>query len=79
MDSLKEKLLELLRQKSPRSTYNLASSLNASWHSVHEKLLELQVEGIVERLVVSGMNLWFLKEHRIFNNSLTQKVMMDEE
>jgi DNA-binding Lrp family transcriptional regulator len=69
---MKNRLIEILRERSPRTTAEIAEKLGVSWHTIHEKLLEMQIEGIVKRIVVSGRHLWFLENDKLlekFSNS----------
>ena len=55
------KIIDLLRKKSPETTLEIAKSLKVSWHVVQEHLLEMQIDGRIERIKVGGQNLWYLK------------------
>ena len=55
------KILDLLRKKSPQTTLEIAKGMKLSWHVVQEQLLEMQIDGKVDRIKVGGQNLWYLK------------------
>ncbi len=57
---LSEKIRSLLAEKSPRTTSEIAELLESSWHSIHEKLLELQIIGEVCRIFIGNRHIWFL-------------------
>jgi hypothetical protein len=61
---LREQLLELLDRRSPQTTSELAKSIKGSWHRVQENLLELLIDGKIERMVVGGRYLWFSKKDK---------------
>jgi len=59
---MKERILKLLRERSPQTTAEIAQKVGLSWHTAHERLLELQVEGKIRRMKVGGRHLWFYEE-----------------
>jgi hypothetical protein len=61
---MRDDLVKLLEQKSPQTTAELANKLKLSWHRVHENLLELVIEGRIDRMVVGGRYLWFSKKDK---------------
>jgi len=61
---MREKLLEFLHERSPQTTLELANKIDASWHTVQETLLEMQIEGRVRRMCVGGRHLWFCDEKK---------------
>lgn len=61
---MREQLLELLDRRSPQTTSELAKSIKGSWHRVQENLLELVIEGKIERMIVGGRYLWFSKKDK---------------
>ncbi len=54
-------ILDLLRRKSPQTTLEVAKAAKMSWHVIQEQLLELQIDGKLDRITVGRQNLWFLK------------------
>ncbi len=56
---MREKLIRLLKERSPQTTYELARKVHFSWHTTQEALLELLAEGKVKRMKVGGRHLWF--------------------
>jgi hypothetical protein len=61
---LRDELLELLEKRSPQTTSELAKSVKGSWHRVQENLLELIIDGKIDRMVVGGRYLWFSKKDK---------------
>lgn len=61
---MKDDLVKLIEEKSPQTTAELAKSLKLSWHRVQENLLELLIDGRVDRMVVGGRYLWFSKKDK---------------
>ena len=61
MDVHTKEILKLLEEKRVITTSELASFLNISWNTAEKQLLELVIDGKVERLKKEGVNLWVLK------------------
>jgi len=57
----KKKILDFLKQQKVITSSELARTLNVSWNTADKYLLELLVEGRVERFKKTGVNLWILK------------------
>src|SRR3989344_1269215 len=55
------RILELLKKKSPQTTLEVARAAGMSWHVVQEQLLEMQIDGKLDRINVGRQNLWFPK------------------
>ena len=61
MDVHKDKILKFLRQSKVVTTSEIASYLKISWNTAEKYLLELIIEGKVEKIKKEGVNLWLLK------------------
>jgi Mn-dependent DtxR family transcriptional regulator len=56
-----KEILKFLESKRVVTTSELANSLNVSWNTAEKSLLELALDGKIERLKKEGVNLWVLK------------------
>ncbi len=61
MDIHKDKILKFLRQNRVVTTSEIAKLLKISWNTAEKYLLELIIEGKVEKIKKEGVNLWMLK------------------
>ena len=59
------RILELLKKKSPQTTLEVAKAAGMSWHVVQEQLLEMQIDGKLDRITVGRQNLWFVKGQKL--------------
>jgi Mn-dependent DtxR family transcriptional regulator len=61
-DELKKGILKAA-EKNGRivTTTEIAKELNISWNTAEKALLEMTIEGKIERLKKAGVNLWVLK------------------
>ena len=57
----KEGILKFLKSKKVITSSELASELEVSWNTADKYLLELALDGKVERIKKQGVNLWLLK------------------
>jgi len=55
------KILDFLKQSRVITSSELAGFLKVSWNTSEKYLLELAVEGKVEKIKKAGVNLWLLK------------------
>ncbi|MBI4177112.1 MAG: hypothetical protein HY516_01990 [Candidatus Aenigmarchaeota archaeon] len=56
-------VLKILRgSENPVSTREIAIKINRAWHSVNTHCMQLQLEGKLERLKISNLNLWRIKK-----------------
>ena len=56
-----KKILELLKKSKVVTSSEIAKLLKVSWNTADKYLLELALEGKVERIKKEGVNLWILK------------------
>ena len=56
-----KKVGDYLKEKRVITTSELAKELKISWNTAEKMLLELTIEGKVERMKKSGVNLWLAK------------------
>ena len=55
------KILDFLRKNKVVTSSEIAKLLKVSWNTADKYLLELLVDGKVERIKKEGVNLWLLK------------------
>lgn len=51
----------MLKEKRVLTTSELAKALGVSWNTAEKYLLELTIDGKVERMKKEGVNLWLSK------------------
>lgn len=56
-----KKIIELIKKERVVSSSEVASYLGVSWNTAEKYLLELIIEGKIERIKKMGVNLWLLK------------------
>ncbi|MFH1592886.1 MAG: ATPase domain-containing protein [Candidatus Woesearchaeota archaeon] len=57
----KEAILKYLKKtKQPSSTHDISKAVKKPWHSVHNRLLRLELEGKVNSHRLKRLNLWYL-------------------
>ena len=61
MNIHKEKILKLIRLNRVVTSSELAKHLGISWNTAEKYLLELVIEGRIEKIKKEGVNLWLLK------------------
>ncbi|HUS49659.1 MAG TPA: winged helix-turn-helix transcriptional regulator [Candidatus Paceibacterota bacterium] len=61
MNNHREKILKFLRQKRVITSSEVAKFLKISWNTAEKCLLELVIEGKIEKIKKEGVNLWVLK------------------
>jgi DNA-binding Lrp family transcriptional regulator len=69
-------ILELLRKKSPQTTLEIAKAAKMSWHVIQEQLLELQIDGKLDRITVGRQNLWFPKGSKWKGTASTNIILL---
>ena len=57
-----KKITDLIKREKVVTSSEVASFLNVSWNTAEKCLLELVIEGKIERIKKVGVNLWFLKQ-----------------
>lgn len=57
----KEKILEFLKEKRVITSSELAKFLKVSWNTAQSYLMELALEGKIDRIKKEGVNLWLPK------------------
>ncbi|HLC67922.1 MAG TPA: hypothetical protein VJI12_03500, partial [archaeon] len=70
------KILELLKKKSPQTTLEIAKSVDKSWHMVQEQLLEMQIDGKLDRITVGRQNLWFVKGQKMMRGTAANSMLL---
>jgi len=61
MNIHKERVIKFLKEKKVITSSELAKFLKISWNTADKYLLELTLDGKVERIKKSGVNLWMKK------------------
>ena len=61
MNTYRNKILEFLKKKKVVTSLEIAKHLKVSWNTAERHLMELLVEGKVERIKKEKLNLWMLK------------------
>jgi Mn-dependent DtxR family transcriptional regulator len=61
MKSHNEKIIDYLKKKRVVTSSEIAKELDVSWNTSEKWLLELALDGKVERIKKQGVNLWILK------------------
>jgi Mn-dependent DtxR family transcriptional regulator len=56
-----KRILDFLKKKRVITTSELAKYLNISWNTAEKYLLELVIEGKIEKIKKEKVNLWVLK------------------
>lgn len=56
-----KKIIEFVKEKRVVTSSEVAKLLNISWNTADKYLLELLVEGRIERIKKVGVNLWMIK------------------
>lgn len=59
--SLRNKLLDFLKKERLVTTSEIKNSFGISWNTAEKCLLELTIDGKVERMKKEGVNLWITK------------------
>lgn len=54
-------ILKLIKSKTVVTTAEISKDLKISWNTAEKYLLELTIEGKVQRIKKLGVNLWLLK------------------
>lgn len=60
-ENLKKKILEHIKKIKVVTTLEIASLLKISWNTAEKYLLELTLEGKIDRIKKIGTNLWLRK------------------
>lgn len=58
---IREEILRFVKKNRVVTTSELASHFKISWNTADKYMLELVIEGKVDRLKKAGVNLWLLK------------------
>ncbi|MBU3913448.1 MAG: DUF977 family protein [Nanoarchaeota archaeon] len=61
MNIHRDRVLKMLKEKRVLTTSELAKALSVSWNTAEKYLLELTIDGKVERMKKEGVNLWLNK------------------
>lgn len=58
----KKKILEFLKKERVITSSELAKYIGVSWNTAEKYLLELVIEGYIEKIKKEGVNLWIEKK-----------------
>ncbi len=58
---LNEKILKFIKEKKIITSSELAKFLKMSWNTADKYLLELTLDGKIQRIKKQGVNLWMMK------------------
>ncbi len=58
---IRREILQFVKENRVITTSELASHFKISWNTADKYMLELVIEGKVDRLKKAGVNLWLLK------------------
>jgi Mn-dependent DtxR family transcriptional regulator len=61
MNKHNKRILDFLKKKRVITTSELAKSMKISWNTAEKYLLELVIEGKIEKIKKEKVNLWVLK------------------
>ncbi len=61
MNTHSKKIIELIKKEKVVTSSEVAGAIGVSWNTADKYLLELLVEGKVNRIKKVGVNLWVLK------------------
>ena len=56
-----KKIVELIKKERVVTSSEIASALKVSWNTADKYLMELALDGKIERIKKLGVNLWILK------------------
>ena len=59
--NIHKKIVEIIKKEKVVSTSDIAKKINVSWNTSEKYLLELVIEGKLEKIKKEGVNLWILK------------------
>ncbi|OGJ15378.1 hypothetical protein A3K73_07925 [Candidatus Pacearchaeota archaeon RBG_13_36_9] len=57
-----KKILDLLKRERVITSSELAKHLQVSWNTAEKYLLEMVIEGYIEKIKKEGVNLWIEKK-----------------
>ena len=58
---MNDKIMRFVKEKRVITSSELAKFLKISWNTAEKYLLELTIEGKIERIKKEGVNLWLAK------------------
>ncbi|MFH1237869.1 MAG: DUF977 family protein [archaeon] len=61
MNIHKERISDLIKKEKVVTSSEVANHLNISWNTAEKYLLELIIEGKVDKIKKAGVNLWVLR------------------
>jgi len=61
MNTHSKKIIELIKKEKVVTSSEVAGFLVVSWNTAEKCLLELVIDGKIERIKKMGVNLWILK------------------
>lgn len=56
-----EEIIKLIKKKKIVTSSEIAGELKISWNTAEKYLLELVIEGKIDKIKKAGVNLWMLK------------------
>ena len=57
----KEKIIKLIKKERVVTSSEIAGGLKISWNTAEKYLLELVIDGKIEKIKKMGVNLWLLR------------------
>ena len=61
MNSHSKKIVDLVRKERIVTSSEVAKNIGVSWNTAEKYLLELVIEGKIEKIKKLGVNLWILR------------------
>lgn len=61
MNTHSKKIIELIKKKRIVTSSEVAEAIRVSWNTAEKYLLELVIEGKIDKIKKAGVNLWVLK------------------
>ena len=61
MDIHNKKILDFIRKERVATSSEIAKLLKVSWNTAEKYLLELVIDGKIEKIKKEGVNLWLIK------------------
>ena len=56
-------IIKILKEsENPVSSREIALKIGRAWHTVNTHCMQLQIDGKIERLKISNLNLWRIKK-----------------
>jgi len=62
MNAHSSKIISLIKKEKIVTSSEIASFLNVSWNTAEKYLLELVIDGKIDKIKKVGVNLWILRD-----------------